>query len=650
MFLAALALCATCHPTYAAHYAKTGMGRAFAPASPATVPVTSRPFHHAASDTWFAILRRGSAFLHRRWRLDAGREEYVEELAIHYVLGSGNHARTFLHRNARGELVELPLGWYAENGGKFAMNPGFDTHAPPTRRKIGEDCLACHNSYPRGPNLPAGIGCERCHGDGARHVAAAQAKGAQLAAIRAAIVNPARLPGPRRDEVCYQCHLETTSTSLPGMIRRYGRPAYSYQPGEPLSNAFYYFDHAPGRGRDDKFEIVSAAYRLRQSACFRQSETLTCTTCHNPHGRPRPASAPCLTCHAAAHHPQSDCAGCHMPKRRTEDAVHVVMTDHKIQRTPPPGDLLAPRAERHPGESEEYRGPVVPYLTDAPPLYTAVAQVLHGANLGDGVTQLAAALAAPGPPKPVEAYLALGNAQRSLRRFDQAVAAFEQAAQRQPNSAREHRNLGIALLEAGQPARAESAFRRATSLSPSDAPSWYQLALLASRAGNLREAVGHARHAIALDPDLLDARNSLGVNLTALGDATAAETAFRDALQIDPYFATAHSNLARLLGTRGDLTAALRHFAQALLYRPLFAPDRYDFAVTLARANRNEEALAQTESALSLDPQMVDARVLAGILHARQGRPQAARRELEAALKIRPDHPLALRELDRLRP
>ena len=46
---------------------------------------------------------------------------------------------------------------------------------------------------------------------------------------------------------------------------------------------------------------------------------------------------------------------CHMPKRRTEDVVHVVMTDHFIERRPPDRDLLANLAERHPTEAEEYR-------------------------------------------------------------------------------------------------------------------------------------------------------------------------------------------------------------------------------------------------------------------------------------------------------
>src|SRR5437870_4941315 len=56
-----------------------------------------------------------------------------------------------------------------------------------------------------------------------------------------------------------------------------------------------------------------------------------------------------------------DCIGCHMPKRRTDDAVHVVMTDHYIQRRQPPRDLLAPISERRETEENSYRGEVVLY-------------------------------------------------------------------------------------------------------------------------------------------------------------------------------------------------------------------------------------------------------------------------------------------------
>ena len=66
-----------------------------------------------------------------------------------------------------------------------------------------------------------------------------------------------------------------------------------------------------------------------------------------------------------------------MPKRRTDDVVHVVMTDHYIQRRKPSRDLLAPLAEKH----DEYKGEV-PLLHPTTmssradsELYTAVAQV-----------------------------------------------------------------------------------------------------------------------------------------------------------------------------------------------------------------------------------------------------------------------------------
>jgi predicted CXXCH cytochrome family protein len=170
-----------------------------------------------------------------------------------------------------------------------------------------------------------------------------------------------------------QCHLEPASTAIPALIRRFNRGPFSYTPGKRLADYFIYLDHAPGTGRDDKFEIASGAYRLRKSACFQRS-AMTCQTCHDPHDIPRGEMAArtyvavCQSCHKEAHRntaPQmqiggnpATCLDCHMPRRRAEDAVHVVMTDHYIQRRRPPGDLLAPLEEAD-FEHSDYRGEVV---------------------------------------------------------------------------------------------------------------------------------------------------------------------------------------------------------------------------------------------------------------------------------------------------
>ena len=46
----------------------------------------------------------------------------------------------------------LPLAWYAEKGGYWAMNPGYDApDYPYARRQIAYDCMFCHNAYPKTP-------------------------------------------------------------------------------------------------------------------------------------------------------------------------------------------------------------------------------------------------------------------------------------------------------------------------------------------------------------------------------------------------------------------------------------------------------------------------------------------------------------------
>ncbi len=316
----------------------------------------------------------------------------------------------------------------AEKGGYWAMSPGFNTPRPQTRRFVSYQCVFCHDGYPKIPpghdapgsdpvfagELPQGIDCQRCHGPGGRHADLARTAGAKPGDIRASILNPARLAPSLRMDVCLQCHLQPASGEIPSLIRRFNRGPFSFAPGEPLAGFLLAFDHAPGTGHDDKFEIVnSSAYRLQKSQCFLKSEgAMTCTTCHDLKAVQRGAAAArhysdvCKTCHAAAfeatvaagrHPAAAECLGCHMQKRRTEDVVHAVMTDHWIRRRLPPGNPLAELSERL-SAAAEYEGEVVPFYpsplpkTDENALYIAVAQVALDNNTGTGATNLAAEL------------------------------------------------------------------------------------------------------------------------------------------------------------------------------------------------------------------------------------------------------------------
>ena len=661
--------CAACHPRIFSSYQLTGMARSFFLSRPGP---TVDDFYHAASDTHFSMFQREGKYYQRRWQIGPkGHEINPEEMQVDFTMGSGNHAQTYLHRTAGGTLLELPLGWYAEKGGYAALNPGYDTTHPPSHRSIAYECMFCHNSYPQIPaghdsfgsepvftgDIPEGIDCQRCHGPGAKHVQTARTRGVKLQDVRAAIVNPARLSKRQQMEVCLQCHLETTSTRLPSLIRRFDRTPFSYVPGQPLGEFVLSFDHAPGTGHDDKFEIAGAAYRLRKSKCFVLSkEEMTCETCHNPHDIPRGPAATkyysriCRSCHAAAlaglnnsqaHPTGDDCIGCHMPKRRTEDAIHVVMTDHLIQRRPPSGDLLAELPERHPAPQDEYQGPVVPYYPSPLPstfdnaLYLAVAQVQHGSNLANGIAQLTDALAQNKSAR-ADFYVALGDALHYSAEPAKAIRAYEEAVRRQPNSARNLRYLGIALRDSGQPARAITVLERDVRLSPCDAQAWFELGLIASDEKRIADALAFVQKSIACDPDLPDVWNSLGANLSLSGNPSAAEAAFRQALRIDPYYVTAQRNLANLLSARGEFATALYHAEKAAALQPNGA-NLYNNALALVKLNRFDDAQKQVDRALRADPSLAEAHELRGGLLARQRELNAALVEYRKAVELKPD-------------
>jgi tetratricopeptide (TPR) repeat protein len=669
------ASCLQCHAEAAAGYARTGMAHAFYTPHAGQILAKdpgANSFYHAESDTFYSMVSHDDAVFQRRWQKGFdGAPDNVEELKVDYVMGSGNHARTYLHRDPDGTLVELPVGWYAENGGHLGMSPGYDHPDPATHQIIAYECMFCHNAYPQIPAmghrdparaiysgmLPEGIDCQRCHGPGQRHVEEARRAGTSVQAIRAAILNPARLPPERQMEVCEQCHLETTSRSLPDRIRRYSQPPFGYAAGRPLSEFNTYFERDAANGGADHFEIVSAPYRLQQSRCFIASKgALTCETCHNPHNLQRgQAAAPyyagiCMQCHAAElpreiaakQHPAgTDCISCHMPKRRTEDVVHAVMTDHRIQRLPPPtSELLAARQELPLGNA--YRGEVKRYRVGNDPqhaedsLYDAVAQVMQGSNSVVGIPLLAEQIRMQRPKQP-EFSTELGDALRKGGDISSAVDAYHAALAIDPDSSRAQRSLAVALAESGRQREAIPVLNRAIELEPDNPTLWYEKGLIESQSGNRTEAIADLSKTLQLKPDLGEAQNNLGIALAQSGDVAGAEAAFRASLVINPYVAATRANLGHLLAGRSDWQQAAFQLKKATELDPSLANAHADYATVLAQLQRLPEARREAEAAIKADPASPQAHDMLGELLARDGQMVRAGAEFADAVKIAPD-------------
>ena len=302
---------------------------------------------------------------------------------------------------------------------------------------------------------------------------------------------------------------------------------------------------------------------------------MTCLTCHNPHDVPRGEAAvqhytaACQSCHKTVHAggtpqvagagPRATCIDCHMPRRRTDDAVHVVMTDHFIQRVRPARDLTAPLEEAATLAASHYQGEVALYYPTALPptpeteLYLALAQVQQGANLAAGIPRLQTAIERHGAA-PTEFYYELARAYAKAGNQPEVIRWSEAALARDATFAPALKELAGAATALGQWDRAIDALRRAVTLRPNDSHALADL-------GNVylqRQQVGRSRRRPWSEPW----RSTPACRTpTTRSDwrpwrrATAgrAEQQFREAIRIQPDLAEAHNNLAKPAGRTSGL-------------------------------------------------------------------------------------------------
>ena len=245
-------------------------------------------------------------------------------------------------------------------------------------------------------------------------------------------------------EICLQCHLETTSFPFTHSIVKYDARPVFFRPGEKLADFMLYFDHAPASAQGRPFSDREFRVPAADVAVFPQKQRRT-RMHHVPRsawGRSKTRHATtmrmCRDCHTAAHRISENCVGCHMPKRRTKDVVHAMMTDHYIQRRKPAGDLVADIPERD-GPEAFYHGEELPYYPQPFPaapqseLYLSVAQVHANNNPERGIPRLSRCYRRYHPEQP-EFYVELATRCATTGNPKKLFLAIQEALRLTPGS------------------------------------------------------------------------------------------------------------------------------------------------------------------------------------------------------------------------
>jgi tetratricopeptide (TPR) repeat protein len=470
---------------------------------------------------------------------------------IDYVMGSGQVAATYFTEE-NGRLFQLPLTWYRNHGWDFS--PGYEINNARFDRLLPDRCVSCHASYPKTipylegkyAELRPGIGCERCHGPGALHVAERRAGAKRDSSYDNTIVNPARMPLERRLDACEQCHVHTAVAVLrnrQGQLQLHAVAAAARSVG--ALQGCWQHRRRVACGPTAAEQVLSRVTHT--------SKPLECATCHNPHRPPVQGSArnqTCESCHQTAalekklasssslkdHARGANCVSCHMPKIQERTVPHWDV--HRALDSRAWASTGATRRTRQrfmaiePFFQRDRSGPEAA-------VYKGMGEIVY-ASLANNSRVLA-----DGAPRctrtrqrhhPADARFMLGAAYQQLGSTDEAIRALGSSAARTPinpkrdvrsrrsTSVRDGRrlrssiNTNVALacsqrsrgsgaeyadyLQRRESERGEGSYRRALAEQPSLSTAWFNLWHRARGKGKLKESSDAFQEAVHLDPAL----------------------------------------------------------------------------------------------------------------------------------------------------
>jgi Tfp pilus assembly protein PilF len=137
-----------------------------------------------------------------------------------------------------------------------------------------------------------------------------------------------------------------------------------------------------------------------------------------------------------------------------------------------------------------------------------------------------------------------------------------------------HQALGLELLRLKRYDEALIAFERASSIRPEIPYVHFKLGALFSHKRDFNNAVHHFREAVALQPDSARYHHSLAKTFLKMGQREEARESVEHALALHPGYAEAHNTLGQIWLAEGKPEEAVREFRAALRARPKYSAAR----------------------------------------------------------------------------
>ena len=207
-------------------------------------------------------------------------------------------------------------------------------------------------------------------------------------------------------------------------------------------------------------------------------------------------------------------------------------------------------------------------LNDRQPAYQGyLGMTLHALKRYDeAVAAFNRALAAA--PDNLDIVNNLGNLYQDLGKLNETLDCRRRALALASDNPVLHYNYGVTLMKLGWIEQAIAAHQAALNLNPEFPECLNGLGEIYRKTGRLNKAIVYYQQALALRPGFASALNNLGVTYKTQGQLYEAATVFQQCLAIDPHYDIALSNLAGVLLALGRIDEAVEHYRQVIKLNP----------------------------------------------------------------------------------
>src|SRR6266566_3801344 len=228
----------------------------------------------------------------------------------------------------------------------------------------------------------------------------------------------------------------------------------------------------------------------------------------------------------------------------------------------------------------------------------------------------------------------VGDTYLNTKRYQEALLAFEQAIQLDPNDAVICNGKGLALSKLNRYREALTAYEQSIRLNPNNADTYLNKGDALDELERYEEALAAYKRAIRLDPNNADAHNNKGYILSKLERYEEALTACEQAIRLDSDFVLAYHTQGDVLSGLERYEEALAAYEQAIRLDPDNADAHNGKGNVLDELERYEEALAAFEQAIIQDPDYALAYFNKGNVLEHLGRSKEAQQAYKRARQI----------------